>query len=365
MEENDIIIQEVQTPEPNFANQKKKRQANFELLRIICMLLIISWHFVLHGQWNGKMVGVNAVFGKILASIFMPSVNLFVMISAYFSCQSTATNVNLKKILKLWLPVFFYSVVLFIIPICTKTLAYDKMSLIDSIFPFISGKYWFFSAYILLMLCAPFLNIIINKISTKQHFIICLFFAIAGCIQSDLHYGFPQASFSNGYNILWFIGLYFIASLIQRTDFSICKKPLSIAIAAILYIISLVWGYYGANYSSLIITISSIIVFCFFKELKINNQVISKIICKISTLTFGVYLIHDSPQTRAYMYNTIFHSYKFYENKFAFLILLGFIGLTFVVCAIIEFIRQEAFKYTWLISKHIFAKIRANSENHH
>lgn len=357
----DNSIQEIQTNQ--LLIKQPQRQANFELLRIICMLLIVSWHFLLHGQWNGRMVGANAVLGKILASIFMPSVNLFVMISAYFTCRSTSTSVNLKKIFKLWLPVYFYSILLFIIPICTKTLSCDKFSLIDTLFPFISGKYWFFSAYILLMMCAPFLNIIIAKISVRQHFFICLFFTIAGCIQSDLHYGFPQASFSNGYNIIWFIGLYFIASLIQRTDFSICKKPLSIAIAIILYIVSLIWGYFGAHYTSLIITVSSVIVFCFFKEIRIDNQIISKIICKISSLTFGVYLIHDSPQTRAYMYNTIFHSYKFYENEFAFLILLGFIGVTFVVCAIIEFVRQEIFKYTWLISKRIADKIREKTEN--
>lgn len=358
MGENDFTVQEVQTTELTTQTKKKERQANFELLRIICMLLIVSWHFLLHGQWNGKMVGVNAVFGKILASLFMPSVNLFVMISAFFSCQSNTTSVNLQKVLKLWIPVFFYSIVLFIVPICTKTLSYDKMSLINSIFPFISGNYWFFSAYILLMLCAPFLNIIIRKITTKQHFCICLFFAIAGFVQSDLHYGFPQASFSNGYSIIWFIGLYFIASLIQRTDFSISKKPINIVIAVVLYVISLIWGYFGAHYTSLIITISSVIVFCMFKEIKINNPILSKTICKISTLTFGVYLIHDNPQTRSYMYNSIFHSYKYYENKIAFLILIGFIGVTFVACALIELVRQELFKYIWMLSKRIAVKIQ-------
>lgn len=62
-------------------NIQPQRNASFELLRILAMLLIISAHFFGHGGWNGQ-VGVNYVFTKIIYTIFRPSVNIFVMISA-------------------------------------------------------------------------------------------------------------------------------------------------------------------------------------------------------------------------------------------------------------------------------------------
>lgn len=64
----DNSIQEIQTN--RLLIKKPQRQANFELLRIICILLIVSWHFLLHGQWNGRMVGANAVLGKNTSKCF-------------------------------------------------------------------------------------------------------------------------------------------------------------------------------------------------------------------------------------------------------------------------------------------------------
>ena len=64
----------------------------------------------------------------------------------------------------------------------------------------------------------------------------------------------------------------------------------------------------------------------------------------MSSLTFGIYLIHDSPEMRAYMYQNIFFSYKFYDSRFSCLIMIGFILATFIACGIVEFLRQELFK---------------------
>lgn len=340
--ENEITSNILEAENTLLVPTKKQRSANFELLRILCMLMIVAWHFSLHGEWNDNMSGWNLVVDGIFRSIFRPAVNLFVMIGAYFLSSSKNTHVNLKKIGKLWGAVFFYSVVLYI----TSLFIYDEIrpfnwkELLEAIFPVISGKYWFVSTYIFLLLCAPFLNMIIRGITVKQHVFISAFFLLVGFISTDLHFGFSQLPFSKAY-IIWFIGLYFIASLIRRVDFKITKKWAPIAIIA--YLVTLFFGYFGKSHTSLCTSVSSIIVFTFFKELKIKDGFVSKAICKISSLTFGVYLIHDSNEMRAYMYQNIFHSYKYYDSDVAVLIEIGFVLVTFVVCLAIEFARQELF----------------------
>ncbi len=237
---------------------------------------------------------------------------------------------------------FFYSVVLYV----TSLFIYDEVrpfnwkEFLEAIFPVISGKYWFVSTYIFLLLCAPFLNMIIRGITVKQHVFISAFFLLVGFISTDLHFGFSQLPFSKAY-IIWFVGLYFIASLIRRVDFKITRKWAPIAIIA--YLVTLFFGYFGKSHTSLSTSVSSIIVFTFFKELKIKDGFVSKAICKISSLTFGVYLIHDSNEMRAYIYQNIFHSYKYYDSDVAVLIEIGFVLVTFVVCLAIEFARQELF----------------------
>lgn len=336
---------------------KKQRNASFELLRILCMFMIVSWHFLLHGNWQTNMVGTNYVFGNLLQSVFRPSVNLFVMIGSYFMCNSQNTHVNLKKITKLYFTVLFYSVVLYIVARATGMQSYDKNELISTLLPLSTGKYWFVSAYMLIIIASPFLNMILRNITIKQHYLICAFFIVVGAYQAEFYIYFPQLPFYNGYNAFWFFALYFVASLIRRTDFSFTKKTYPLAI--ILYAASIIWGYFSrVEHNSAINMASTIIIFVFFKDLKIKEGTFSKIICSISSLTFGIYLIHDSMELKRYMYQNIFHSYKFYSSDVSFLILLGFIALTFAICACFEYLRKTAFNQIHVVFKKYAPRIK-------
>ena len=105
---------------------------------------------------------------------------------------------------------------------------------------------------------------------------------------------------------------------------------------------ALVYSYFiYTKYTSFMGVLMTVIVFVFFKELKVKEGLFSKFVCAVSPLTFGVYLIHDSNEMRGFMYQNIFHSSKFYTEDVAFLILVGFILLTFVTCAVFDFVRHQ------------------------
>lgn len=320
----------------------KKREASFELLRIICMLLIILSHFEGHGGWAANMTGYNLVAAKILQSLFYPSVNLFVMISAYFSCMRENRTIQWKKIGKLYLQLQFYNVLLFAVFLGAGLIKFDRIWLIDTLFPLSRGKYWFFSAYVFMMLASPLLNFLIRRLNRKHHFVLCMAIALLAVCQNAI-FG-TMIPLSNGYSGVWFCLLYIIAAYIRKYDVKF-KNKLVAAACAIVYLGVLTAGYFfGFGYSDFPTLFASIFIFLAFKSFKIKNIRISKAICFASSLTFGIYLIHDSPEMRAYMYQNIFFSNKFYDSRFSFLIMIGFIFATFVACGAVEFLRQELFK---------------------
>lgn len=198
--ENSIQLSTATAP-----TMKQPRNCAFDIARIVAMFLIVSSHFLGHGGFANNMTGANFVFGRILTSLFNPSVNLFVLIGAYFTC--TSKKLKWQRLAKLYAQVWIYSMTLFVVFLCI----YGKDSfswnwLLSSLFPVICGKYWFFSAYIFMMLASPLLNVVIARIDKKTHFAACAVFIVLGILAGDVHV-LPQLAMGDGYNVIWFIML--------------------------------------------------------------------------------------------------------------------------------------------------------------
>ena len=352
---------------PSIADKRSDggRNIAFDIARIVAMFLIVSTHFLGHGGFIDHMVGANFVFGRILYSLFSPSVNVFVLISAYFTCRST--KLNWRKLIKLYAQVWTYSVALFIAFIIVNGKeSFSVQWLLSSLFPVVSGKYWFFSAYIFMMLASPFLNVIIGNIDKKTHFAICIFAIVAGILSSDVHI-VPQLSLEEGFSVAWFILLYFIGAFIRKYDVKVPKKWIFIPI--LVYVATFIAGYFlNSSHASIIRTAPAVIILLALKDIKMQSGAAAKFVVSLSSKMFGVYLIHDSNEMRSYMYENIFHCSEYYQSKYAFLIMLGFITVAFIVCIMIEEVRQglESIIETLipLVEKHIRKKSKKKSNSH-
>lgn len=352
---------------PSIAGKRSDggRNIAFDIARIVAMFLIVSTHFLGHGGFIDHMVGANFVFGRILYSLFSPSVNVFVLISAYFTYRST--KLKWRKLIKLYAQVWTYSVALFIAFIIVNGKeSFSVQWLLSSLFPVVSGKYWFFSAYIFMMLASPFLNVIIGNIDKKTHFAICIFAIVAGILSSDVHI-VPQLSLEEGFSVAWFILLYFIGAFIRKYDVKVPKKWIFIPI--LVYVATFIAGYFlNSSHASIIRTAPAVIILLALKDIKMQSGAAAKFVVSLSSKMFGVYLIHDSNEMRSYMYENIFHCSEYYQSKYAFLIMLGFITVTFIVCIMIEEVRQglESIIETLipLVEKHIRKKSKKKSNSH-
>ena len=159
---------------------RKQRQSNFELLRILAIFLIVLNHSApfygdadtpgrincLYGEanWHYALLMIYDYFGQAGDCIFLG-------LTAYFLHRGSRRS--LQKIAGIAADSFVISVAY----LCIYLLLgrdINILEIIRNLFPITCGKEWFVGCYLLLYLCFPCLNTLIDNIDKKRHISICL-----------------------------------------------------------------------------------------------------------------------------------------------------------------------------------------------
>lgn len=326
----------------------KERSSNFELLRIVLILMVITLHY-LHSKMGGALNIKNITSGefnyylsRIIESACIIAVNCFVLITGYF--MHDKKEIKIGKVLELFIIVFFYNITIYVLGICFNSIQFSKDTFIAFINTFTTGGPWFLYIYAILYLMIPFINIVINNCNKKQLkiliSILLIFFSIWPTFISNITVK------DNGYGIINFIILYIIGAYIHiyRKD-SKNKKSTYILI----YVLMTALTYLGCinsfemsfAYNSIFNIISSISFFLIFKDIKFKSNIINK----LANHTFGTYIIHVNTFLIPLFWKTILHTDLFYKSKFFILHLIGSVITTYLLCLTIDWIRTNIFKF--------------------
>lgn len=346
----------------------KKRDSKYELLRIIAMFLIVLHHSIIHGVFDTNLENiannmVNTEILTILESGGKIGVFWFILITGFFMSNS---NISIKKMIKLWLPIFFWSLSLCI---CITLITNNGLKLINifkSMFPIIFNQYWFMTAYFFMYLLIPFLNVIIKSLKSKYQIITFVFLGLILIITSvgtttEIKTFFGEDA---GSMLLNFCIIYCWGGLIKRQQRYLSKSILSkktfiFAIISILAIVIQVLFILFFKTKSIFIwkiikqlvtgpwTLGIVIVatlsFIKVSELDIHyNPVVNR----IASTTFGIYLISDNSYVRSFLWHTVFHTNIMLSKPYivAYVIVISII--VFVICSILEFLRKKIFSKT-------------------
>lgn len=132
--------------------EKKIRQSNFELLRIVSMIMVLSLHSWMRPDLTAS-VDKLAVFTDLFReSICLPAVNIFILISGYFGIRW-----DIKKVLSLLFQIFFFVFIAFGVCIITGLTQFSIGGLWHHLNCLLLD-YWFVTAYLILYMFAPVLN---------------------------------------------------------------------------------------------------------------------------------------------------------------------------------------------------------------
>lgn len=298
--------------------KKRARQANIELLRIIAMLMVVILHYLSKGQAIVSMAENTGVLNLslwFLEALSIVTINLYVLISGYFLVEA---EWKIARLITLWFQVMFYSVGVPLVCLALELGEVEQWGLYDWInvlLPVQMEHYWFITAYVVLYLFVPVLSMGVKKMTKKQHeLVIAGLLLVFSIPKSILPIGIPTDRF--GYDFGWFLCLFMIASYIRIYDigfFSNKRRSFAIYILAVAGIwgISFLCGVLSRKglpfayamgmpycYNHILVLIASVALFYVFRYIRIPQGKVSGIICKISSYSLGVYLLHENLAVR-------------------------------------------------------------------
>lgn len=338
----------------------KKRLSKFEVIRILAMFLIVLHHSVVHGVCDVKqgysmivMHPLNSGIAYATGSGGIIGIYLFVLITGFFMINS---QISFGKLIKLWLPIFFWSVLIF--AVFGNNL--NIKDLIMAMFPILFGKYWFMTVYIFMYCLIPVLNVAVNNIKSKREFyylgIISLF--IIGSAFPKWGLSIIASRLAN-FCIIYCLGAIIRKNAVLKNKecIQIAKKSfISLIIISVLGIIALT--YIGGTYNKIIlIKIAKDIVIrdwtfigiaeavSLFLIIGSANIKYYPVINRTATCMFGIYLISDNPYMENVIWHQIFNMGKTLSYSWWLMLsyILGVTIIVFVCCSILEYIRQLLF----------------------
>lgn len=312
------------------------------------MFFIVAHHYVVNSgilqEVYDNPFAINSIFMTCFGLWGKTGINCFVMITGWFMCKS---QISILKILKILFQVEFYLIVIGLIFILA---GYESFTL-ETLSHFLPISYvgdGFVSGFVLYYLLIPFINILINNLTKRQHFVLlCVLLGIYTFLGSSV---VIPVVFNY---VTWFCILHILMSYFRFYKVNIKHKTwgwlslLSILLSfASVFCIEFVGQLVGkilpnwffvADSNKILALITALACFMWFKDIKINN---SKLINTISASTFGVLLIHSSNNSmRQWLwYDTLQNVKHFYYSDFVIHAFLSCMAI-YVICTIIDRMR--------------------------
>lgn len=379
--------------------QKAQRKSGIELLRIICMLMIIVLHAYTYGglnQLSNAQGGSFETTSDFIWSFFRTPVNVFMIITGYFMSKDVLDfKKSYRRIPKVYATMLFYSILLtltaliiysqdsfYIPPETTDTLtSADKLelgviedfspkyltySIIKMFFPLLSKQWYFLTNYVIILLLSPFINKVLAEIDKKQFKILLgLLFIFLSIYPTISKMGGLKEIFSTnkvlpieqGKSMISFLFMFIIGAYLKRfvkDDEKLHFKYLGYFVGLCIIDFSLYYflndvmlnkvGLYNGSvfgqFSNPFVILESVCIFLFFRGFQFKSKVINY----IAGTTIGIYAIHEHPLIRGFIWShNELGDINLYNNIGGILYVIATILEIFIICSVIDIARQGIF----------------------
>ncbi len=253
----------------------------------------------------------------------------------------------------IWVQTVFWSVSLYLI---LNLWSFDFKLAVKALFPISFNQYWFVTQYIAFYLIFTYLSSYVEKVSKKQYIVFLIIILTLSIIWRNVY-------LVNATTCLdWFIVLFFVGGYIRRFSVKEYKWGSLFVGSVILWVLSynvktlflymffgkeFVYGTWSLHYNSIPVVVSSVLLFLYFRNLKIDNGIIRSVILKFSPLMFGVYLVHDNIYIRNVLWSFLnLSSCEVWREYFLKWITSVFI--IFLLSVFMEFCRMELFRLLYI-----------------
>lgn len=327
-----------------------KREYGIDALRLLAMFAVVVIHNLSQGGVLASATGASAIAFWTVEMVGIVAVNVFAMISGYVSNVRPS---NLKKLLPLYKTVYFYTVLIAIVLyVLVGEGVLSGTPLWTLLAPFLAKDYWYFNAFVVLMLLQPFLAAGLDKLSKSQLQQILVVLLLASATAGVLNSLFLVS----GYSAIWLITMYITGAYVKLYGESFdCIKTYQLVIVIVACVIYGVAAYlklslgHGFNadwfvsYISPNVIVQSIAVLLVFKRLNVKSIRVQKWLVRLTPLAFSVYLIDTHP---LFFKNVLKDSFVWildYPTLFGVFAVLVISFAMFVAFIVIDAIRYSLF----------------------
>lgn len=353
---------------------KKSRNYGIDILRIALAFMVLVLHCYAGATGQVAKYSTQIPWRWIAHTIVLlcgPAVNCYVLISAIFSyrqCKSISQTAH--SVIHLWFTVLFYSVLGYVLVSIFKQ-EFHVFDFIKRFFPIIRGKWWFFTVYFVITLCAPFFVKLSDAISRREHTILLLILLTSCSIAPVFVFWEGQLGTNYGYSFLWFAVLYLSGIYISKYIYTSEKKSITIFIVSLViyvalaltsYILSAIIGRIGiqlqlSHYSCIITYAQSVVLVWGFMHLPVGAK-LKKPILMISSLSMASYLFHCQEDIESILWAGL-KLWRFANSVYIIPVIFGTVSIIFMVSVAIERVRitmSKKFGFEEKVSSWIIAK---------
>ena len=289
------------------------RNSNIELLRIVSMVLIVMFHFSVHGAWpeDGPLSSDTAV--EMLSFGGKLGVNCFMLITGYFMVHG---RLKVQSPLRVVLQTWFYSFAILAIFAIAQPDLVTSDRLRKAVTPITSGEYWFITCYLALIVTSPFLNVLYRHLTDDgRRRLAIIGFVVLSAIPTITTYN-PIGS-----DLVWFFYLYLVGGWLRDRPLWTRRGNACALAAGVLFVwasmAAIGWAQraFGFDYVLPDYFIWQYMVPTFAASLGLFGLFASWELPPIRWINtaakgaLGVYLIHDNPITRAWLWPHLARTY--------------------------------------------------------
>lgn len=291
---------------------KAVRNSNFEILRLIAMMMVITLHYIGKGGLiapeRADIKGSELLFWC-LESLSLVCVNVYVLISGYFMI---GRKFRLSKLAELWCQILFYSIGVPIVLVIAGIVPFGETLGLYKQFIFLPvtmGHYWFATAYIMMYILSPFLAKAMEHMHQRTHMILILAMLSILCFAKSI-IPYDMAIDDSGVSFVWFLVLFVVAGYIRLYGIKGFEKASGCAWIYLLSAAGIICFRYVASalsiqlpaidlysnvtdYNFVFVFTGSLGLFCLFKNISFKDNCLTRFLVRIAPYTFGVYLLHE------------------------------------------------------------------------
>ena len=337
----------------------KIRESNIELCRIICMMMIITHHLVLHGGLlSTEGMYTNKMIGNLLYPGGKVGFDAFIAISAWFLAGS---DFKAERFVKTYLQVIFYSIIT-TIAAAALGVGFSAFQIFGALLPLTGAVQGYAATYLAFYLLMPFLSMVTRRINDKQNLLLITILSvfvigsrIIGPIATTEQFCYSRVTL--------FVYFYFLmvyirkhpAKQLDNTALMLIVFVLSWGVILLYNMCSIIWPQgipafisytisVVADEGGLLYMICGLSLFFFFKSIRIKPN---KAINLLGSTTLAVLLIHDGHFFRGMTW-TLLKTSEWYYSRYFILRTAACVAGIYLCCSAIELLRRN------LIEKPLF-----------